>query len=70
MIEMEEVWQSIPWKLILPLIVIQLLLMGIALIDIKRSHEVNGPKLVWVLIVLFISMLGPVLYFILGRRQS
>lgn len=60
---------DINWALLAPVIVIQLILMATALIDVARSEETNGPKLLWVPIIIFISMLGPILYFVIGRKR-
>ncbi|WP_163971024.1 PLD nuclease N-terminal domain-containing protein [Oceanobacillus halotolerans] len=65
---MEEL-ANINWAIIAPILVIQAILMVVALIDLIRTKETNGPKWLWVLIILFVSTLGPILYFILGRRQ-
>lgn len=56
--------------LIAPLNVLQLLLMIIALVVCVRSQEVNGPKVMWVLIILFGNLIGSVLFFVFGRRSS
>lgn len=56
--------------LIAPLILIQLILMIIALIDIRRVQATNGPKWMWVLVVIFINMIGPIVYFIVGRKAT
>ncbi|MGR3764683.1 PLD nuclease N-terminal domain-containing protein [Rossellomorea sp. NS-SX7] len=68
--ELQEVLQSINWGLIAPLILIQLILMLIAVIDLIRIKHTNGPKWVWLLVVLFINVIGPIIYFIFGRRQN
>jgi len=60
--------QSIPWGIVAPLIILQLVLAVIALIDLVRAERTNGPKWMWVPIILFVSMLGPISYFVLGRR--
>jgi len=42
----------------------------IALIDILRS-EFNGyNKIIWVIVVIFLPVLGAVLYFFIGRKQK
>mgnify|MGYP003457340709 FL=1 len=61
---------SVPWGLVAPLIVVQAILAIVAVVDIVRSHETNGPKWVWIVVSLFISMLGPIAYFIFGRKNG
>jgi Phospholipase_D-nuclease N-terminal len=68
--ELQEVFQSINWGLIAPVILIQLILVVVAVIDLIRIKATNGPKWLWVLIILFINIIGPVVYFIFGRRNN
>lgn len=65
---MDEI-ASINWGLLLPIIIIQFVLMVIAVIDVIRSKETNGPKAMWIVLVLFISLIGPIAYFIFGRKK-
>lgn len=67
---MKELLTEMNWGIIMPLLIIQMILTIIALIDWIRTEETNGPKWLWLLVILFISMLGPVLYFVIGRRQQ
>ena len=60
---------SFNWALIAPLFIIQIVLMIIALIDIRRIHAKNGPKWAWVLVVIFVNTIGPIIYFIFGRKN-
>jgi hypothetical protein len=56
---------------LLPLIAIQLALMIFALIDLARRRKVaRGSKLLWAIIIIFINVIGPILYFILGRAEE
>jgi RsiW-degrading membrane proteinase PrsW (M82 family) len=57
-----------PWQLILILCVF--LIPIVALIDILRSDFKGNEKLIWVLVVLFTSFIGTVLYFLIGRNQK
>ncbi|WP_177183457.1 PLD nuclease N-terminal domain-containing protein [Lentibacillus persicus] len=61
---------QINWAVIAPLIAIQFILLAVAAIDLIRADKTNGPKWMWVLIVIFVNILGPVLYFIFGRRND
>jgi Phospholipase_D-nuclease N-terminal len=41
------------------------------LIDCLQNRRIQGvEKLVWVLVILFLHVLGAVLYFAIGREQS
>lgn len=60
---------TLNWALIAPLIVIQFVLMIMALIDIKRIHATNGPKWIWILVVIVVNTIGPIVYFIFGRKN-
>lgn len=42
----------------------------IALVDILKSKFEGNDKLIWVLVVLFLGVLGAVLYFFIGRKQK
>jgi glucose uptake protein GlcU len=58
-------------SLVLPLAALELILIVVALVDlIRREPErVNGSKIVWAIIILLISTIGPICYFILGRKE-
>ncbi len=45
-------------------------LAAIALIDILKNEFSGNNKLIWVLVVLFIWIIGPILYFFIGRKQK
>lgn len=61
---------NIPWNLIIPIFVLQFILLVVALIDVLRHKRTNGPLVMWILIIIFVSLFGPILYFIFGRRQA
>jgi hypothetical protein len=58
--------------LLLPLIVLQLVLLVAALVDLTRNERQvrGGNKLVWALIIIFVSLFGPLLYFLIGREET
>lgn len=53
---------------LLPLIIIQFILMAVALVDLIRAEETKGPKVVWLLIIILVNIIGPIIYFIFGRK--
>lgn len=62
-----DVTELLPF--LIPLILLQAVLMITALVMIIRQKEfkyLNKP--VWILIAVFLNLLGPVLYFVLERR--
>ena len=56
--------------LLAPLIIIQFILVIVALIDLIRVKQTLGPKWMWVLIILFVTTIGPIVYFIIGRKRD
>lgn len=58
------------WPLILPLVLVQLVLMITALVDLSKRQETRGPRWVWLLIIIFGEILGPVVYFVWGRKEE
>lgn len=61
---------NISWEILAPIIGLQLILMTVALVSCVKEEETNGPKWLWILIIVCINLIGPVLYFILGRKRQ
>ncbi|MDO8715411.1 MAG: PLD nuclease N-terminal domain-containing protein [Dehalococcoidales bacterium] len=56
---------------LIPVALIQLTLLIIALMDlVKRKYVRGGNKIVWALVIVFISMIGPIVYLIIGRQEK
>ncbi len=56
---------------LIPVALIQLTLLIIALMDlVKREYVRGGNKIVWALVIVFISMIGPIVYLIVGRQEK
>ncbi len=57
--------------LVLPLAALELILIIVALVDLVRREpeRVNGNKIVWAIIILLIGTIGPICYFVLGRKE-
>ncbi|MCF3943621.1 PLD nuclease N-terminal domain-containing protein [Oceanobacillus alkalisoli] len=61
---------SLNLGLILPLFFIQGILIIVAVFDwIKQEENVRGNRWVWLVIILVLTIVGPILYFIFGRRR-
>jgi Phospholipase_D-nuclease N-terminal len=58
--------------LLIPIVVVQLGLMIAALVDLERDERRvrGGSKLVWALVIVFVNILGPLLYFVAGREET
>ncbi|MNR59950.1 Negative regulatory protein YxlE [compost metagenome] len=65
---MQELQSIIPF--IAPVLIVQLILMVTALVACAKAERMNGPKWLWVLIILFVGIIGPVLFFVIGRRND
>jgi hypothetical protein len=65
-----EFLQGLNWGLLAPLFIIQLILLIVSLVDLSRIEKTNGPKLLWVFVIIFVNIIGPILYFVIGRRNN
>lgn len=65
---MQELTPYIP--LLIPLVIIQLVLIAAALLDLRKQRATRGPRWMWVLIILFVNLIGPIIYFVLGREEG
>lgn len=55
--------------LLLPVLLIQVGLMIFAIVDLIKIPRTNGPKWMWGAIIVLGNIIGPILYFALGRRN-
>ena len=58
------------WPLLIPLFLVQLGLMIAGIIDLVKREKTKGPKWMWVLIVVFVNIIGPIIYFVVGREEE
>ena len=51
--------------------ILEVLLLGAALVDLRRrpAEQIRGSKRIWTLVA-FINYVGPVTYFIVGRKRA
>jgi hypothetical protein len=55
--------------LLIPVILIQVGLLVAAYVDLARRKQTLGPKWIWVLVIL-VSYIGPIIYFVAGRKEE
>ncbi|GIV62941.1 MAG: PLD nuclease N-terminal domain-containing protein [Chloroflexota bacterium] len=65
---LEEFTRFIPF--LIPVALLQLVLMVVALMDLLRRESTRGPKWVWLLVILFVNLFGPIVYLIFGREEE
>jgi hypothetical protein len=58
--------------ILIPIVLIQLGLLIAALYDLTRPtrRAKGGSKVVWALVIIFINLIGPILYFLVGREEA
>ncbi len=64
---MDQISQFLPY--LIPILILQLVLLAVALLDLARRERTRGPKWMWVLVILFVNIIGPILYLMLGREE-
>lgn len=67
---MQQLFSTFDWRLLLPVIAVQLLLLAVALIDCIRAERTRGSKSIWIPVILLLQLIGPVLYFVFGKEKS
>ena len=66
---MDILLQYLPF--LIPLAIIELGLMVAALIHILTHHNYHyGNRVIWIVVVVLVNIIGPVLYFVLGRESE
>ncbi len=56
-------------RFLIPILLLQLGLMAFALVDLNRRDRTRGPKWVWALVIIFGQLIGPLVYFVVGRKD-
>jgi hypothetical protein len=64
---MENISSLIPF--LIPIVLLQLGLMAFALVDLIRRERTKGPKWVWAFVIIFVNLIGPIVYLIVGREE-
>lgn len=64
----EQLQEVLP--LLVPILIIQIALVVYALLDLIRRPHTRGPKWLWVIVILFINLIGPIVYLVVGRDEG
>jgi hypothetical protein len=56
--------------ILIPIALLELALMVIALVDVLRRKRTKGPKWAWILVIVFIEIIGPIVYLLVGREEA
>lgn len=65
----DSLFKALPF--LVPLFLLEVGLLVFALVDVVRRPHVRGNnKLVWILIIVLFSMIGPIVYLAVGRKES
>lgn len=67
--DFEEIKEYLPF--LIPLAVLQITLMITALVSVFRHKRYKvGNRVLWVIVCAILSIIGPVLYFAIGKEES
>ncbi|MBC1494728.1 PLDc_N domain-containing protein [Listeria welshimeri] len=56
--------------LIIPVIILYLALFLTAIIDLAKNWQTRKNPIIWLLVIIFINIFGPVIYLIFGRKED
>lgn len=66
---MNEIMEYLPF--IIPIIIVELVLMVTALVHLLKHKKFKfGNQILWIVIVIFLQIIGPILYFTIGRGDE
>lgn len=66
---MENITQFLPF--LIPVIIIELALAITAAVHVwKHPNYRFGNKVMWMIVVIFIQIVGPIVYFVFGRGEE
>jgi DMSO reductase anchor subunit len=64
---LDKFLQYLPY--LIPILLLQLILMVVCLVDLSRREKTWGPKWLWVIVIIFGELVGPIVYLIIGRKE-
>ncbi len=67
--DIKELIEYLPF--LLPLMIVELVLMLTALIHVLKHKKYRfGNQIIWVIVVVVLQIIGPILYFTIGRGEE
>jgi hypothetical protein len=64
---LDQIKDALPY--LIPLVIVEMVLLFAAIIDLdRRAHVTGNNKLVWIVVIVAIGIIGPIIYFIFGRK--
>ncbi|EIM07848.1 hypothetical protein A1A1_03312 [Planococcus antarcticus DSM 14505] len=64
---LEIEWSKI-LPFLLPIVILNLLLIGVALYDWFKRKDLIATPYIWLMAILLVQSLGPILYLVIGRK--
>jgi membrane protein YqaA with SNARE-associated domain len=64
---MDLMFRILPFTI--PLIILQIVLLIAALVSLVKKNTDSNQKIVWLLVIVFASTLGSILYFTIGSKM-
>jgi len=64
---MDNLSELIPF--LIPIFLLQIGLIVIALRDLIGRERTKGPRWAWALVILFVNIIGPIIYLLIGREE-
>lgn len=66
---MEKIVEYLPF--LLPILLVELVLMITALVHVLRHKNYRfGNRILWIVVVVAIQIIGPIIYFTIGRGEE
>ena len=66
---MNELIEYLPF--VIPIVLVELILMIVALIYLLKHKKFRfGNQILWIIMVVFLQIIGPILYFTIGRGEE
>lgn len=57
--------------IIIPLVILQLILLITAITHLVKNDRIKqNDKIIWALVIVFLNIIGPIIYLIFGRKED